>query len=154
MFFFLSPPETFPFDLPRPATLMAASCLALVLCALGQQPFAYSLDQSIPCPRGSNQDSSLAFADEGRPIARGDDRGVDNVLERIDTFLSEKVLQLGSAAAGIAVMHNGNVLNHSWAGSAWANRSSGAPTLGLDSGFMIASLTKTFAAVSLFKIRQ
>ena len=40
----------------RPTMLAAATILTMFL-GQGPVPFSYGLDQSIPCPRGSNQDS-------------------------------------------------------------------------------------------------
>ena len=128
--------------------------LEQVVAAVGTPlPFSYSLDQSVPCPVGSGQDSLLAAEDGGRPLARGDDAAVDSALATVPAFLRQKLAQLGCPSAGVIVTHNGAVLDAPFVGRSRLNSSSAVP-LGLDSGFMIASISKTFASTSLFMLRD
>ena len=117
-------------------------------------PFSYNLDQSVPCPEGSGQDSLLAAEDGGRPLARDDNAAVDAALDAIPEFLHQKLAQLGCPSAGMVVTHSGAVLDASFVGSSRLNGSSSAPPLDLDAGFMIASISKTFASASLFMLRD
>ena len=121
-------------------------------------PFSYSLDQSVPCPVGSGQDSLLAAEDGGRPLALGDDAAVDAALAALPAFLQQKLGQLGCPSAGVIVTHNGAVLGAPFVGSSRLNGSSSSSSsprpLDLDSGFMIASISKTFASTTLFMLRD
>ena len=113
---------------------------------------------AVPCTDHNDQPpplrQSLAYAAGGRAIKPGDDAAIDAVLASVPAFLAAKVKQLSSPSAGLVISHNGEVLTSGWAGSAWANGSAAAPGLDMDSGFMIASLSKTFASVTLFQLRD
>ena len=59
-------------------------------------PFTYSLDQSIPCPTGCGQD--YAWIDDLE-----DAETIDLNFDWIQTFLDQKIEELGSPSAGIVV---------------------------------------------------
>lgn len=116
-------------------------------------PFAFSLDQSIPCPAAA-QDYSIADlpgVDVNVSSAAGDMLQLQQALARTPSMLDVKLSQLGCPSASVIVTQGGRIIYRSFRGS--ARMHSAAPLLD-DTGYKIASLTKTFTVAMLFILRD
>jgi CubicO group peptidase (beta-lactamase class C family) len=112
-------------------------------------PFSYGLDQSSPCPAGS-EDYALGAANGGIPIDETD-KELQDAFGEIPAALDVKMKQLNCPSVSVVVVQGGKTLFTSFRGSARYNES--AP-LSDTSGYQIASISKTFTSVMLFKLRD
>ena len=102
-------------------------------------PYTFSLDQTVPCPLAAQDYSiSATVADVNASQA------LQAALAAIPTMLDEKLEQLSCPSTNVIVTQGGNVIYRSYRGS--SRMHSQAP-LSDDTGYKIASLTKTFSVV-------
>ena len=109
-------------------------------------PFAFGLDQSVPCPIAA-QDYSVA----GVPIDANASAALQQALGRVPAMLDTKIQELACPSANVVVTHGGQIIFRSYRGSA---RMHSQAALHDDTGFKIASLTKTFTTAMLFQLRD
>mmetsp|Transcript_131308 Transcript_131308/g.420147 ORF Transcript_131308/g.420147 Transcript_131308/m.420147 type:complete len:302 (-) Transcript_131308:45-950(-) len=135
-------------SLPAAALLWAAAVDGAA--PLLAPPFRWSLGQSVVCPIGS-QDFVLAEEAGGGPLSPDEEPGVAEALRSARERLECQRLELRSLSAGVTVVHDGKILFSEFVGVAKAGGSA-APTG--DTGFRIASITKTFTSVMMYKLRD
>ena len=119
-------------------------------------PFSFSLDQSVPCPEGGF-DYSLASAEGMTGLSPAEVAGsapLQEILQSVPAFLDGKLKQLNCPSASIIVVQGGRTIYSSFRGSTRVNGSAAAFPPTADSGYQIASISKTFTAAMLFKLRD
>ena len=111
-------------------------------------PFSYSLDQSVPCPLGS-EDFSLGRTDGGAPIQPTPE--LQAALGEIPAALDHKIKELHAPSASVLIVQGGKTMFTSFRGTAKLNRT---VELKDTTGYQIASISKTSTTALLFKLRD